>query len=104
MTVYHQFHYFQTVLVHYYLLQVLPLIGCLIIFTTPAWKVNQIRNYALSLAIFLLSLVLWILFDPTSADWQFRYDLKCLFNQPYATDLMPDTSLGNLFHLFFVLY
>jgi hypothetical protein len=27
-------------------LQVLPLIGCLIIFTTPAWKVNQIRNYA----------------------------------------------------------
>jgi hypothetical protein len=37
---------FQTVLVHYYLLQVLPLIGCLIIFTTPALKVNQIRNYA----------------------------------------------------------
>jgi NADH:ubiquinone oxidoreductase subunit 4 (subunit M) len=78
------------------------LIGCLIIFTTPAWKVNQIRNYAfiVSLLTFFTQLSLWILFDPTSADWQFRYDLKCLFNQPYATDLMPDTSLES-FHLSF---
>lgn len=80
-------------------LQVLPLLGCLIIFITPAWKVNQIRNYAfiVSLLTFLLSLVLWILFDPTSADWQFRYDLNSLLNH----DLESDTSLGNLFHLSF---
>jgi hypothetical protein len=81
-------------------LQVLPLIGCLIIFTTPAWKVNQIRNYAFIVSLLTFTqLSFMVLFDPTSADWQFRYDLKCLFNQPYATDLMPDTSLGIYFIL-----
>ena len=56
-------------------LQLLPLFGAALLLLTPSWKVGLIRLIALnvSLVTFLLSLILWILFDPLSADFQFRY-------------------------------
>lgn len=58
-----------------FLLQTLPFLGACLLLLTPEWKVGLIRLIALnvSLITFLLSLVLWILFDPLSADFQFRY-------------------------------
>lgn len=59
------------------ILQLLPLLGASLLLVTPSWKVGQIRSIALnvSLITFLLSLTLWILFDPLSADFQFRYSI-----------------------------
>jgi NADH:ubiquinone oxidoreductase subunit 4 (subunit M) len=59
-------------------LNLVPILGSLAILSIPAWKVNSIRSTALtaSLITFLLSLVLWTLFDPSTADFQFRYELS----------------------------
>nr|YP_025797.1 NADH dehydrogenase subunit 4 [Tupiella akineta]AAQ18756.1 NADH dehydrogenase subunit 4 [Tupiella akineta] len=56
------------------ILQLLPLFGALLLFMVPAWQVGFIRLIALnvSLITFLLSLALWVLFDPLTADFQFR--------------------------------
>lgn len=55
-------------------LQLLPLLGSLLLFCIPSWQVGFIRIVALnvSLLTFLLSLFLWILFDPLALDFQFR--------------------------------
>lgn len=57
-----------------FVLQLLPLLGALLLFLVPAWQVSFIRLIALnvSLITFLLSLSLWILFDPLTTDFQFR--------------------------------
>jgi proton-translocating NADH-quinone oxidoreductase chain M len=71
-------------------LKLIPLLGMLALAFMPAWKVNHIRSTSLwtSLTTFLLSLILWALFDPTSADFQFSYSI--------------DTpSLGGLFNFSF---
>jgi proton-translocating NADH-quinone oxidoreductase chain M len=71
-------------------LKMIPFLAMIAIMTMPAWKVNYIRSTALiaSLGTFLLSLVLWVLFDATSADFQYAYSL--------------DTpSLGGLFNFSF---
>lgn len=59
-------------------LKVLPLLGMFIIGALPAWKTNPIRQIALyvSLTTFLLSLGLWVLFDPSSADFQCGYVIE----------------------------
>lgn len=66
-------------------LQLLPLVGAGILFLVPSWQVGWIRLIALnvSLLTFLLSLTLWILFDPLTADFQFR----CLIGSPNLTTL-----------------
>jgi proton-translocating NADH-quinone oxidoreductase chain M len=71
-------------------LNLIPIIASLAILSFPAWKVNYIRSTALiaSLITFLLSLVIWVLFDPSSADFQFRYELS-------------SPSIGGLFNFSF---
>ena len=60
------------------ILNLIPALGSVFILMCPAWKVNTIRSIAFyaSLITFILSLALWALFDPTSADFQFRYELN----------------------------
>ena len=60
------------------LLTVIPIMGSFVILSYSSWKVNYIRSTALiaCLITFLLSLIIWILFDPTTADFQFRYELN----------------------------
>lgn len=83
------------------ILQILPLVGSGLIFTLQAWRVDSIRWIALivSLLTFLLSLTLWLLFDPTTADWQFRYDFNLQSDALAHSEL--GSFLGNLFHLSF---
>lgn len=59
-------------------LKLIPLITIFTILIIPAWKINQIRQLSLSASLitFLLSLVIWTLFDPLSADFQFRYNIE----------------------------
>lgn len=59
-------------------LKLIPFITTLGIMFMPAWKINHIRNVSLtaSLVTFLLSLVIWALFDSSSADFQFRYHVE----------------------------
>ena len=59
-------------------LKLVPLITTLIILFIPAWKINRIRTASLSASLitFILSLVVWVLFDPSSADFQFRYNIE----------------------------
>ena len=59
-------------------LKLVPLITTIIILFIPAWKINQIRTASLSASLitFLLSLVIWVLFDPSTADFQFRYNIE----------------------------
>ena len=72
------------------ILKLLLLIGIIIITVCPSWKVNFIRNASLmiSLFTFLLSLGLWLMFDPTSAEFQQSYELTSF-------------AIGNLFNLCF---
>jgi hypothetical protein len=51
----------------------LPLFGVFILFFIPNWKIQVIRRIALntSLLTFLLSLLLWIEFDSSTARFQF---------------------------------
>ena len=55
------------------LLVVLPLVGAALLFVTGRGQDKLVRNLALgiSLVTFALSLVVWMKFDPTSADYQF---------------------------------
>ncbi len=55
------------------LLVVLPLAGAALLFVTGRGQDKLVRNLALgiSLVTFALSLVVWMKFDPTSADYQF---------------------------------
>ena len=55
----------------------LPVFAMLIIAALPAWRVNYIRSVALiiSLMTFILSLGLWIFFDPSTADFQHAYTI-----------------------------
>ena len=55
-----------------------PLFGMLFIACLPAWKVQSIRKSALSVTLinFLLSLGLWLHFDPSSADFQCAYTIE----------------------------
>ena len=59
-------------------LKLIPFITTLGIMFIPAWKINHIRIISLtaSLVTFLLSLATWVLFDPSSADFQFRYHVE----------------------------
>ena len=59
-------------------LKLIPVLAMAVIASMPAWKVNHIRSYSLifSLTTFILSLALWILFDPTSADFQYAYSIE----------------------------
>lgn len=72
-------------------LKVIPLMAALTVAFLPAWKTNSIRNISLiaSLITFLFSLIIWVLFDPTSADFQFRYHLETY------------SGIGNLFNFSF---
>lgn len=56
-------------------LKIIPGCALLLLATQPAWKVNLNRSIALSasLTTFTLSLALWALFDPNSADFQQSY-------------------------------
>jgi proton-translocating NADH-quinone oxidoreductase chain M len=58
-------------------LTLIPFLATLMLFFVPAWKINNIRSISLSasLVTFLLSMILWALFDPGSADFQFRYNI-----------------------------
>ena len=51
----------------------LPLVGVFFLLFTPSWKFQLIRNIALnfSLLTFLISLLLWIEFDNSTAKFQF---------------------------------
>ena len=51
----------------------LPLIGVFVLFFIPSWKVQLIRKTALNISCinFLISLLLWIEFDNSTADFQF---------------------------------
>ena len=55
------------------LLVVLPIVGAALLFVTGRGQDKLVRNLALgiSLVTFALSLVVWMKFDPTSADYQF---------------------------------
>nr|AOC61500.1 NADH dehydrogenase subunit 4 [Rhexinema sarcinoideum] len=79
------------------ILQLLPLVGSGLLFCIPSWQVGFIRILALnvSLLTFLLSLFIWILFDPLTADFQFRCLLgtKSFINSETAVF----STLGNLF-------
>jgi len=83
------------------LLIALPLMGSLLLLLIPSWQVGYIRLIALnvSLLTFLLSLVIWILFDPLSADFQYRCHLGSVHQTCY--DLPVDLTLGNLFSFSF---
>lgn len=72
-------------------LKCIPILSMMVIAFTPAWKVNFIRSSALtaSLITFLLSLAIWVLFDPISADFQFRYEIHT------------SQAIGNLFNFSF---
>ena len=54
---------------------VLPILGALLLFLVRDDEANEglIRNIALgvSLVVFAVTLLLWLRFDPTSADFQF---------------------------------
>lgn len=73
-------------------LKLIPLAAAAGVLLAPAWKVNYIRTLSLtaSLVTFLLSLVIWVLFDTSSADFQFRYlvelggGVASLFNFSFA--------------------
>ena len=56
----------------FYLL-VLPLIGVLILLQTPSWNTQLLRLQALSVSFitFLVSLLLWVWFDKSTAKFQF---------------------------------
>eukprot|EP00892_Ulva_mutabilis_P006001 jgi/Ulvmu1/3773/UM177_0023.1 len=72
-------------------LKLVPVIAALAIVFLPAWRVNTIRSISLiaSLITFLLSLIIWVLFDPTTADFQFRYHMETY------------SGIGNLFNFSF---
>lgn len=55
------------------LVLLLPLVGVFILLFTPSWKLQLIKNIALnfSLLTFLISLLLWIEFDNSTAKFQF---------------------------------
>jgi NADH:ubiquinone oxidoreductase subunit 4 (subunit M) len=50
-----------------------PLLGVLVLLFVPSWKIQLIRRIALntSLLTFLMSLLLWIEFDSSTARFQF---------------------------------
>lgn len=56
----------------------IPIIGIFVLFTIPEWKLTVIKSVALttSLITFLVSLLLWILFDSSTAKFQFVYELN----------------------------
>lgn len=59
------------------ILKILPVLAMAIIINLPAWKVNHIRStaFSFSLMTFLVSLIIWVLFDPATADFQFTYSI-----------------------------
>jgi proton-translocating NADH-quinone oxidoreductase chain M len=83
------------------ILQLLPLLGSVLVFLIPSWQVGFIRLIALnvSLITFLLSLTLWILFDPITADFQFRCVIGSLDLANPVTGI--ESILGNLFRFSF---
>jgi len=58
-------------------LKIMPLLAMAALALTPAWQVNYIRSTSLfaSLTTFIISLLLWALFDSTSADFQYAYTI-----------------------------
>ena len=65
----------------------LPLLGVLILFFVPNWKIQLIRRIALntSLLTFLISLLLWIEFDSSTARFQFFETLtRSTFGQEFT--------------------
>lgn len=58
-------------------LKLIPFLTALIIACLPAWQMNTIRSLSLiaSLITFLLSVFIWVLFDTTSAHFQFTYEI-----------------------------
>ena len=58
-------------------LKLIPFITAFSLLFIPAWKINRILFTSLiaSLVTFLLSLISFCLFDPSSADYQFRYHI-----------------------------
>ena len=54
-------------------LLICPLIGALVIAFTPSWNVRFIKTYALFISItnFIASLSVWLLFDTSTAKFQF---------------------------------
>jgi proton-translocating NADH-quinone oxidoreductase chain M len=77
----------------------LPLGGVLILLFVPSWKVHSLRKIALNISLitFLLSLLVWIEFDNSTADFQFFEKIS-----PWSTPLeevsstLPAFSQGEL--------
>lgn len=59
------------------IIKCLPIVAIIIVSALPAWKVNHIRSLALAISLltFLISLGIWVLFDPTTADFQYAYSI-----------------------------
>lgn len=83
------------------LIILLPLLGSFIIFMIPEWRIDQIKKIGLfiSLTTFLLSLLLWVLFDYSTSKFQYLYDylVDVRKNQPLLTsfgDLDSELSSG----------
>ena len=82
----------------------LPLLGVLLLLFVPSWKVDGIRKIALNISLitFLLSLLLWIEFDNSTAHFQFMDTL--VNNQSYLpTSSTLDKSEFSFSNFHFVL-
>ena len=66
----------------------LPLVGVFFLLFTPSWKFQLIRNIALnfSLLTFLISLLLWIEFDNSTAKFQFVENYTTFHNLSYSSE------------------
>lgn len=92
-------------------LQLLPLFGSGLLLFIPSWQVSFIRLTALivSLLTLLLSLALWVLFDPLTADFQFRFPGLLSFEKAgevnqgltSVTQTFDLPAIGNLFNFSF---
>lgn len=84
---------------------IFPLIGSVFLFFFPSWNYTMIRSITLSISSinFLISLLLWIQFDNSTAKFQFLETFH-FFSSGDATSIPPYGSLGiDGISLFFIL-
>lgn len=81
------------------LLIFLPLLGSLLLLLVPSWNSKWIRNIALNISLlnFLISLLLWIQFDNSTAKFQFLKSLSLVTgSHTLIGEFMPGSdSIGN---------
>src|SRR5947208_459674 len=78
------------------LILVLPLLGAIVLFFIPSWNHLLIKNISLKISIitFLLSLLLWVQFDNSTAKFQFTQKFALIKHASYILNEKNDSTLN----------